>query len=617
MILQTLYELYDRLSRDAEYDIPPPGYSSQNIAFRVVLNDDGTLFDVQPLKDKKDRRRGVAMIVPGGDKQTGMITKKSVHKKVGLLRGTLPYILGLEPKGEDIVPAPMQFEAFKNYHLNLRGQIQDQEFEIVCKFLENWSPEKGLEARQAWAQFAGGQGVFQIRGRRHYVHDQPAVVSWYQSQHAKLSAVSELTAQCLVTGKTLPIARLHEPKIKGVKGAQSSGAPLVSFDKDSDAFASYGRDKQQGYNAPVSKYAAFRYATALNALTDGPMHWKHRFILGEATVVFWTGDPSTTEDVFAQFVASGVGVSPPPPAQEEKVRQKIELFLKALRQGREAYAELDDKADQTPFYILGLTGQARGRIGVRFFYTDRLSTLLDNLRRHYRDCQAPRWDGYPLASEKRYGKRRRWPAPEFPNFKYILDETCPWRNGKPDRDQIPPILEGPLLRAVITGAQYPTGLFSAVMRRIHADREVNYIRACVIAGYLRRNLKQEVSMSLDEEKMDPAYRLGRLFAVLEAAQLRALGDVKATIRDRFYSAASATPATVFPRLLRTYQHHLGKLEGGTKVFFERLAQEILAPVKGFPAHLNLPEQGQFALGYYHQAKELWTSKEDKAKEKGE
>lgn len=118
-------------------------------------------------------------------------------------------------------------------------------------------------------------------------------------------------------------------------------------------------------------------------------------------------------------------------------------------------------------------------------------------------------------------------------------------------------------------------------------------------------------MSLDKQRKDTAYRLGRLFAVLEMAQRRALPTANATIRDRFYSAASATPASVFPRLLRTYQHHLGKLETGARIYFEQLAQEILAPVVDFPAHLNLADQGLFALGYYHQAQDLWTPKSEK------
>lgn len=605
MILHALYDLYDRLSRDDAYAVARQGYSRQNIAFRVVLNEDGSLFDVQSLRDR-ETKRPVPMIVPGGDKPTGGVTEKSVHKKVNLLRNDLPFVLGLAlDDNQNLIASRMQFEAFRAFHLNVRSQIPDDEFEIVCKFLETWEPEKAVEAHREWAVFGEGQGVFQIRGRTHYVHDRPAVVSWQDSQQAEGFALSDLVAQCLITGKSLPIARLHEPKIKKVMGSQTAGAPIVSFDKDSDAFASYGRDGEQGFNAPVSKLAAFRYATALNAMTDGPMSHKHRFTLGDATVVFWTKDPTNAEDIFAQFASgsSSVAVS-----QDESVRQKIMLFLKALRKGREAYPELDGKADQTPFYLLGLTGQARGRIGVRFFYTDRLSALLDNLRRHYKHSEVVQWRGFGEIV---------WRTPEFPELWDMIAQTVPAKSRREERDKQSAVLLGPLLRAVITGAQYPVGLFSAVMRRIHADRIVNYVRACVIAGHLRRNLKKEVSMCLDTERKDPSYRLGRLFAVLEKVQGDALGNVNATVRDRFYSAASATPGVVFPRLLRTHQHHLAKLPEGLKIVRERLAQEILGPVKNFPPRLSLPDQGLFALGYYQQAKDLWTSKEEKTKQKGE
>ncbi len=609
MILQALYDLYDRLVQDDRYAVAGLGYSRQNIAFRIVLNEDGSLFDIQQLRDK-ETGRAVPMIVPGGDKPTGGVTEKSVHKKVNLLRNDLPFLLGLDV-GDDQkpTPSPMQFEAFKKFHLKLRPEIRDEEFEIVCRFLESWEPERAVEEHPDWAKYADGQGVFQIRGCTHYVHERPAVRSWQDSQQASTSKSSDYVAQCLITGEKLPVARLHEPKIKKVMGSQTAGAPIVSFDKDSDAFASYGRDGDQGFNAPVSKLAAFRYATALNALTEGPMNHKHRFTLGDATVVFWTKEPTNTEDIFAQFATGGLTVAEgAKEAQDESVRQKIELFLKALRKGREAFAELDGKADQTPFYLLGLTGQARGRIGVRFFYTDRLSTLLENLHRHYHDMEMVPWAGFG---------EHRWRTSEFPKLWEMVAQTVPASSKRDERDKQSGLLIGPLLRAVITGGRYPANLFSGVMRRIHADREVNYVRACVIAGHLRRNLKQEVSMSLDTERKDPAYRLGRLFAVLEMVQVKAIEGSNATIRDRFYGAASATPGVVFSRLLRTYQHHLAKLETGGKIHFERLAQEILAPVKEFPPHLGLAEQGLFALGYYHQAKDLWTSKANKETEKGE
>ncbi len=121
-------------------------------------------------------------------------------------------------------------------------------------------------------------------------------------------------------------------------------------------------------------------------------------------------------------------------------------------------------------------------------------------------------------------------------------------------------------------------------------------------------------MALDPERSDPAYRLGRLFAALEKTQKDALGgNLNTTIRDSFYSSASATPGTVFPRLLRTYQHHLAKLEGGMRVNRERLVQEILAPMDTFPAHLSLQGQGLFALGYYHQTRDFYTKRAEATK----
>lgn len=593
MILQSLYELYGRLSKEPNYKIPPLGYSLQKVAFRVVLHPNGNLHAIEDarLKGENGKLRPRQVLVPGQTKPPGS------GLNPGFMWDTSAYVLGYKPEDEKPARTVSAFKAFRDKHLALKHRIKSTRYQAVCRFLEKWDPDQSAN----WPvldEVGPGYGVFQIIGETSFVHDDPAVqAEWMQQQQLK-KKVAE--GQCLVTGNTGPITRL-QLKIKKVGGQGES--QVVSF--NDTAFESYG--KKQSFNAPISEDSAFRYATALNSLLDGPMSFKHRFTLGDATVVFWTKEPTNTEDIFARFASGNISPLASSEAQDEAVRRKLELFLKALRRGRKAYSELDEKADQTPFYLLGLTGQAKGRIGVRFFYRDRLSTLLDNLRRHYADMKIVRlWD----EDSKR-------PDPEFPALWQLLDETCPRRNGKPDRKQIPPILEGPLLRAVIAGTPYPPGLFSAVMRRLHADREINYIRACIIAGYLRRNFNKEVSMFLDKERKDPAYRLGRLFAVLEKVQGEALGKIGASIRDRFYSAASATPGVVFPRLLRTYQHHLAKLPEGLKINRERLVQEILSPVEDFPSHLNLADQGLFALGYYHQAKDLWTSKTEKENQKGE
>ena len=189
---------------------------------------------------------------------------------------------------------------------------------------------------------------------------------------------------------------------------------------------------------------------------------------------------------------------------------------------------------------------------------------------------------------------------EFPAIWQILRETARVA------DEIPPLLGGALARSILEGTPYPEGLYAAIIRRIRADRTVNYLRAAILKATLVRNHQQTIPIMLDQTNTDPAYLLGRLFSTLEKTQEDALGNLNAGIRDRFYSSASATPAAVFPRLLRTYQHHLSGLNGGAKVNRERLIQEIISSVaaSGFPNQLSLKNQGIFAIGYYHQRKDF-------------
>jgi CRISPR-associated protein Csd1 len=585
MILQSLYELYDRLSRDPEYNIPPPGYSLQRISFKVVLKSDGTVHSIEDARKAVDKKFvATPIIVPGSTKTSG-----SGFNPCFLWDNT-GYLLGYKPADKDRERAKESFQSFQNKHIALESAISSPSYHAVCEFLRAWRPERAVDY-PILKEVSTGFGVFQIIGQKSYVHEEPAIKDWWYKQQA--TKTDNPIGQCLITGAMAPVSRLHEPKIKRV-GDQAESL-LVSF--NDPAYESYG--KEQGFNAPVSEDASFRYATALNALLAGPKSGKHRFSLADATVVFWTKKPTFTEDIFAQFAYRGSTMVEKQEAQDEALRQKIELFLEALKRGREAYSEIEEAPDTTPFFILGLTGQAKGRIGVRFFYRDTIAHLLDNLRQHYANMRI----------QQEYGGDSKYPDPEFPSLLQLLDETCPRRYGKPDRDKIPPILAGPLLRSVISGSQYPQGLYNSVMRRIRADSVINYMRASIVKGYLIRNQKKEVSMSLDTTRNEPAYLLGRLFAALEKTQFDALGKLNATIRDKFYSSASATPGAVFPRLLRTYQHHLPKMAKG-KVRREMLVREIHDPLTNYPAHLNLTDQGLFAIGYYHQMKDLWTSKQE-------
>lgn len=583
MILHSLYKLYDRLADDPSYEIAKPGYSPQKISFRVVLKPDGSLFAIQDARIKNDKGKPMAEahLVLGEAKPSG----SGINP--GLLWDNTTYMLSYkldDPKPERTVKS---FDAFRDKHLALETEINDPDFSTVCRFLESWTPELAaeyVELHPEVKELATGFGLFQIQGQAQSINEKTKILEWWDKQ-ANDSTTKDLS-QCLITGEDATIARLH-PKIKSVVGAQSAGASIVSF--NAPAYESYGKD--QSFNAPVSEQAAFKYGTALNSLLSGPKSKKHRIRIGDTTCVFWTDQPSIIEDAASFFFSEGSNTSE---AQDEAARSKVEIFLKSLRLGTQVLDELGEDPKNNHFYILGLAPNA-ARLSVRFFHQSTIAEFVTNLRAHHDDIS--------IVRQFEETKGNRQPDPEFPANWQLLKETARVS------DEIPPILGGSLMRAILDNTNYPEGLYSAVIRRIRADRIINYFRACVIKGVLTRNHQQTISIMLDTENKEPAYLLGRLFAALEKTQGDALGDLNAGLKDKYYSAASATPASVFPRILRTYAHHLAKLNGGQKVVRERLIQDIIGELTEFPSHLNLKDQGKFAIGYYHQRKDFFTKKD--------
>ncbi len=583
MILQSLNELYTRLAGDPYYEIAPPGFSPQKISFRIVLKPDGSLA-VPPEDarepDEKKKLQNRVMLVPGEAKPPGAGINPC------FLWDNQTYLLGRQPDDKADGFGISRFEAFRQKHLKLEATINDPSFSAVCRFLEQWNPEQIAEF-PILNDLGNGFGIFQIQGQKKPVHESVAVHKWWVRSQA--TQTPGPIGQCLLTGDTLPIARLH-PKIKGVTGSQPAGASIVSF--NATAFDSYAKDHEQGLNAPVSEDAAFRYGTALNSLLTGPISQKHRIRIGDTTTVFWTDQPSVVEDCFADLFSGGSQATEE--VQDETKRAQLRRLLEAIRSGS-GYQDFGEP--QTPFHILGLAPNA-ARVSIRFYHRSTTADLLAKLHAHQQCLEIVR----QFTSQT--GKR--FPDPEFPAIWQILRETARVA------DEIPPLLCGALTRAIIEGSPYPEGLFSAIIRRIHADRTINYLRAATLKAVLVRNHKLAIPTMLDTENTDPAYLLGRLFSALEKTQEDALGTVNAGIRDRFYSAASATPASVFPRLLRTYQHWLSKLNGGAKVNRERLVQDIVSFIEasGFPNQLSLKKQGVFAIGYYHQRKDFFTKKEN-------
>jgi len=589
MILQSLNDLYNRLSEDPEKGLPKPGYSLQNITFRVIIKRDGSCVDIEDARQEiieltksgRERKnlRSISLLVPGQGKPPGSGLNPC------FLWDNAAYMLGYRNEDPNPERTEASFEAFKKRHLDLEESVNDPDFSAVCRFLEKWNPEEAVNYPDL-LEVGSGFGLFQISGETSYVHQSPGIDRWWKEEIEE-SATGE-DGFCLVTGKREPVAILHDPPIKGVMGAQSMGAKLVSFNfKSTESFR-----KEQGSNSPVGESAAFGYCNALNYLLA---ERSRRFRLGDATTVFWTDQPTPAEELLP-FMMAGI-----PEAEDDRVKARLQKILEKISRGTLANDDLGNA--EVRYYILGLSPNA-ARLSVRFWLTGTLGELTANLRKHFQDIQIVRtWD--ETNSKK--------PEPIAPTAYQLL------RQSSRDADGIPPLLAGSLMRAILLGSRYPDSLINAVMNRIRVVEKnpkgegtmdnVNYFRASILKGWLVRNHHQSISTMLDETNTNTGYRLGRLFAALEKTQQDALPGINATIRERFYSSASATPRAVFGRLLRTYPHHLAKLEPGAKVNRERLIQEILTAVNDFPAHMNLQNQAQFALGYYHQRKDFFTKKE--------
>ena len=574
MILQALNDYYKRLAEDESSGIPLRGFSRQPVPFALEIAPDGELLQVLDLRVQNGKKLvPQQLVVPEAVKRTAGVAANFIWDNTG-------YVLGADEKGKP-ERAIKAFEAFRDKVRVVCAGVEDEGVAAVLAFLDAWSPEKAVGLKH-WDELSGQNVVFRLTGDRDFVHERLKVCeAWLKHYYA---GPPPDTGQCLVTGEQdTPIARLHAD-IKGVRGAQTKGASMVSFNLR--AFESYGKDLLQGLNAPVSEEAAFNYTTALNDLLRRDSRQKVQ--IGDATTVFWTEKKTQSESLLPWAFSQ---------SEDQGDLQKLRLFLEAARDGKMP-DELKDEGKVRTF-VLGLAPNA-ARISVRFWHVDTVAGLWGKIGQHFAD----------LNIVKQYEKE-----PDFPPQWLLLKAAAKLE----DLDNLSPLLSGALMRSILTGAAYPGALLSAVMGRIRSEQKISYARAAIIKACLVRNARlhgqtPEVSVSLDEQSTNVPYRLGRLFAVLEKLQQEAIPGANTTIKDRYFGSASATPRAVFPVLLRLSQHHISKIEYGRT--YDKHIQDILNGVDiatgGFPAHLSLEDQGLFALGYYHQRKDLWTSKKNAA-----
>lgn len=583
MILQALVKYYESLLHDGM--LPRPGWGEAKVSFALHLSETGELLGLIPLKQNEIRGKK-EVLVP-----QVLIVPEPKKRSVGIapqfLCDNSSYILGIDDKGKP-ERTRQCFEAAVKEHQDLLADCQSTAAEAVKSFFQNWKPEQAREheALKPYLDELGSANfVFFVDGN--YAHrDSEIVAAWNKGQMQNNDGI---VMQCLVTGEKAPVARLH-PSIKGVKGAQSSGASLVSFNAPS--YESYGRNKDQGLNAPVSQYAAFAYGTALNYLLADANHVK---VLGDTTVVYWAGKQS---DIYQDFFG-GWGFGDNRTMDDNDLNR----FFEAVQsdQGIE-YQGIQLEYDN-PFYVLGLAPNA-ARLSVRFFMRSTFGDIVQNIAAHM--------------------KRMEIIKPSFEEFSHIsiwrmLQETVS-KNAKVKMAS--PLMAGAVMQAILGDTKYPVSLFQNVMLRIRAEEgsgKINYRRAAIIKAYLEKNVfagkGRQITVALNTDSTNTAYVLGRTFSVLEQIQQTANPGINATIKDRYFDSACATPAPVFSLLLKLANHHLRKLEVGQKIYFNKQLTELMGKIemdsRPLPRYLALEDQGIFVLGYYHQNQKRYEKKEEK------
>lgn len=586
MILQALVRCYEALAERGE--LQKPGWSPVKVSWGLELDADGQVKSLLPLgsMDTKSKQFSRTMTLPNKLKSTSRASSN-------FLWDNSEYILGLGKKENT---TEKNFQACVWRHQEILKDVKHPFAQAIVKFFDGWKPENSFEnpiiKTNIKELIKGGNIVFVMEdsnGELQFAHDVPEIRRAWDETY--ISMGNEEVGRCLVTGEKTPIAILH-PSISGVYGAKSFGALLVSFNME--ASESYG--KEQGRNAPVGKYAAFAYGAALNYMVG---HADFHGRLGDTTLVYWAegAEPAYGSAFMAMMGMGGED-------KNEITQKELSGVLTALCQGHTVKWANVPLNPENRFYILGLAPNA-SRLSVRFFLQDSFDAFVKHYQKHQERLNIVR----PAFDER-----------ETLSMWALLRETV---NPNSRDKSAQPQLVGEMLRAVLTGSLYPSALYTQTEIRMRAEKEINRGKAAIIKAYLLRNVveqqkdqthvyKEVLDVELNEQSTYLPYRLGRLFTVLEAVQQKANPNINTTIKDRYFNSACATPALVFPTLLRLAQSHLSKIGGGAEVYYDKMITELLGDVtQSYPLRLSLQDQGIFQIGYYHQKQKLFTKKEEK------
>lgn len=583
MILQALTQYYEDLLRLGK--INRPGWSKQKLNYSLLLSEEGEL--LQLLHLQQEVQRGNKTVLGSQEMWVPSPVKRSSGIRPNFLCDTSSYLLGVDGKGKADRSIDC-FAASKALHLQLLKKVDSPIARAIVRFFEHWDPSQAAShpaLQEDWEELLkGGNLTFSLSEQ--FAAQDPAIADAW-TQHYEDSSADAEPIRCLVTGQTGTLARLH-PSIKGVAGAQSSGASLVSF--NAPAFCSF--EHEQGANAPVSDYAAFAYTTALNTLLADRNRVSR---VGDTTILCWAaGGESAYQDCFLMSIFN-----------DSYTENDILNTLHHLSKGESIQWDDTRLSPDTRFYVLGLAPNA-ARLSVRFFCQNSFGALARNLERHYQRLEIirPSFDKFPT----------------LPIWRLVLETVrkAPPGGRAPEPH---PRLAGDLLLAVLNDTLYPATLLNSVELRIRAERSVSRGQAAILKAYYTKYLeqfqpdspmKEALTVELNEQTNYLPYLLGRLFAVLEGLQQSANPGINTTIKDRYFNSDSATPAIVFPQLINLAQKHLNKLDGGLAVYYDKQITELSSRItQTLPTRMSLAEQSAFQLGYYHETQRRYTAKNNK------
>jgi CRISPR-associated protein Csd1 len=595
MILQALAAYYQRLIDEGNSEIPQTGFQKKQIPFIISIDYNGKplgIVDTRFINGKKKMARSfnVPKVFEGS---------RTVNVKANLLWDKASYVFGINPKTE-AKRLRKQREEFRNTILDFFPEpIKIRSVQAILNFLDYHCHD--IQLYQEWEDISTTDPniAFRIHDEKNLICNSPDIIEAINNKTDN----KEKPGICLVSGSIEKLVRLENP-IKGLRGAGVAESHWVAFNEP--AYWSYGKNKgNTGINAPIGRCSSEAYVSALNYLQDS--NSTQKIPVGDTTTVFWAEKKNEMENTFAKFFGWKIKDE-----SEQDYKQLLALFHSPETGAK--HAELDPS---TKFFVLGLAPNA-ARIAVRFWYAGTVGDIADNIYQHFDDLEI-------VKSEKDWHKI---------DIHSLLKSTA----LQEKEDNVAPNLAGDIMKAILNGTPYPRTLLSSVLARIKAEQSlkdkngkpipnVNFTRAAMIKALLVRDARyykqnnKEVTLSLDINNKNTGYLLGRLFAVLEKAQERANPGINATIRDRYYSAASSTPIAAFPSLMKLKNYHIAKLDNkGEVIYLEKMIGEIISKLgadTSFPAYLNLQDQGRFAVGYYHQRQDFYTKKENLNEKEGE